>query len=71
MSELLILNEREVEELLTIPDCIAAMEEALAALARGEVFNPLRSIVRASNAPGFLGLMPAWRGGDRAGWGLK
>jgi len=71
MSELLILNEREVEELLTIPDCIAAMEEALAALARGEVFNPLRGVVRPPNADGFLGLMPAWRGGDRAGWGLK
>ena len=71
MSELLILNEREVEELLTIPDCIAAMEEALAALARGEVFNPLRGIVRPPNADGFLGLMPAWRGGERAGWGLK
>jgi ornithine cyclodeaminase len=71
MSELLILNEREVEELLTIPDCIAAMEEALAALARGEVFNPLRGVVRPPNADGFLGLMPAWRGGERAGWGLK
>ena len=71
MSELLILNEREVEELLTIPECIAAMEEALVALARGEVHNPLRSVVRAPNAPGFMGLMPAWRGGERAGWGLK
>jgi ornithine cyclodeaminase len=71
MSELLILNEREVEELLTIPDCIAAMEDALAALARGEVFNPLRGVVRPPNADGFLGLMPAWRGGERAGWGLK
>ncbi|HEV2720705.1 MAG TPA: ornithine cyclodeaminase family protein, partial [Thermoanaerobaculia bacterium] len=23
------------------------------------------------DAPGFLGLMPAWRGGERPGWGLK
>jgi ornithine cyclodeaminase len=47
------------------------MEEALVALARGEVFNPLRSMVRTSEAPGFLGLMPAWRGGAKAAWALK
>ena len=67
----MILNEREVESLLDIDECIAAMEEALVALARGEVFNPLRSMVRTADAPGFLGLMPAWRGGAKAGWGLK
>jgi ornithine cyclodeaminase/alanine dehydrogenase-like protein (mu-crystallin family) len=71
MSDVLILNEREVESLLDMDECIAAMEEALIALARGEVFNPLRSMVRTPDAPGFLGLMPAWRGGGRAGWGLK
>lgn len=71
MSEVLILNEREVEALLDMDSCIAAMEEALTALARGEVHNPLRSMVRTPDAPGFLGLMPAWRGGERPGWGLK
>jgi ornithine cyclodeaminase len=71
MSEVLILNEREVESLLDMRECIAAMEEALAALARGEVFNPLRNVARAPAAPGFLGLMPAWRGGERPAWGLK
>jgi len=71
MSEVLILNEREVESLLDMHECIAAMEEALAALARGDVFNPLRSVARAPGAPGFLGLMPAWRGGERPAWGLK
>ncbi|HEY6138877.1 MAG TPA: ornithine cyclodeaminase family protein [Thermoanaerobaculia bacterium] len=71
MSEVLILNEHEVESLLDMDECIAAMEEALVALARGEVFNPLRSMVRAPDAPGFLGLMPAWRGGAKAAWALK
>lgn len=71
MSEVLILNEHEVESLLDMRECIAAMEEALTALARGEVFNPLRSVARAPGAPGFLGLMPAWRGGARPAWGLK
>lgn len=71
MSEVLILNEHEVESLLDMRECIAAMEEALAALARGEVHNPLRAVVRAPGAPGFLGLMPAYRGGERPAWGLK
>ena len=60
MSRLLILNEHEVHELLTMRECISVMEEALANLARGEGHNPLRSIVRAPGASGFLGLMPAY-----------
>jgi ornithine cyclodeaminase len=59
--KLLVLNEHDVEELLTMEECIAAMEDALAALARGEVHNPLRHAIRAPGAPGLLGLMPAWR----------
>src|SRR5438874_9591312 len=54
-----------------MPACIAAMEEALIALARGEVHNPLRSIVRPEGASGFLGLMPAYRGGAKAAYALK
>lgn len=61
MSKVLVLSEHEVEELLTMAECIGVMEEALIALARGEVHNPLRQAIRASGAPGLLGLMPAWR----------
>src|SRR5258707_6620289 len=71
MTKCLILSHDEVESLLTMPECIAAMEEALVALARGEVHQPLRSIVRAEGASGFLGLMPAYRGGEQAAWALK
>jgi ornithine cyclodeaminase/alanine dehydrogenase-like protein (mu-crystallin family) len=60
--KLLVLNEHEVHELLTMPECIRVMEEALADLARGKVTNPLRSMVRAEGVPGILGLMPAYRG---------
>jgi ornithine cyclodeaminase len=67
----LILNEHDVEELLTFELCIAAMEEILAALARGEVHNPLRQAIRAPGAAGLLGLMPAWRGGANACYALK
>ncbi len=69
--KVLVLSEHEVEELLTMEECIAVMEEALAALARGEVHNPLRQAIRAPGAPGLLGLMPAWRGGETPYYGLK
>ena len=69
--KLLVLSEHDVERMLTFPECIAVMEDALSALARGEVHQPLRSIVRPADSPGFLGLMPAYRGGARPAWGLK
>jgi ornithine cyclodeaminase len=71
MSRVLVLNHDEVEQLLTMEECIGVMEEALASLARGEAHNPLRSIVRAEGASGFFGLMPAYRGGANAAWALK
>lgn len=71
MSRTVILGHDDVTELLPMSECIEVMREALSALARGEVDQPLRSLVRASNAAGFLGLMPAFRGGDRPWWGLK
>ena len=71
MTKILILNEHEVEHLLTMRECIGVMEEALASLARGEVTNPLRNVVRGSGASGFLGLMPAYRGGKTPLYALK
>jgi ornithine cyclodeaminase len=68
---LLILSEHDVEHLLTYPECIEVMAEALTSLARGEVTNPLRSVVRPEGASGFLGLMPAYRGGAKPAYGLK
>lgn len=68
---MLVLNHREVEELMPIRDCVGVMEEALAALARGEVHQPLRQVIRAPQANGFLGLMPSYRGGKQPNYGLK
>ncbi len=67
----LVLSEHDVHELLTMRECIGVMEDALRALARGEVFNPLRMKVMAPDAPGLLGLMAAWRGGTTPYYGLK
>lgn len=69
--KVLVLSEHDVTSLLTMSECIAVMEDALAALARGEVHNPLRQAIRAPGAPGLLGLMPAWRSGARSFYGLK
>lgn len=67
----LILSEHEVTNLLPMRECIEVMADALAALARGEVFNPLRKAHWAPGAGGLLGLMPAYRGGARPLYGLK
>ena len=68
---LLVLSAAEVEELLTMEDCIAAMEDVLAALARGELYQPLRSVHRPPEGAGFIGLMPAHRAGERELYSLK
>lgn len=52
-------------------DCIELMADALSALARDEVYQPLRTIVRPPGARGLLGLMPAYRSGERGAFGLK
>jgi ornithine cyclodeaminase/alanine dehydrogenase-like protein (mu-crystallin family) len=67
----LVLSEHDVRDLLDMTSCIEAMEEVLTALARGELFQPLRSVARPPDANGLIGLMPAHRSGDEAAWSLK
>ena len=69
--KLLILNHREVEELLPMNECIDVMEEAFIALARGEFEQPLRTIVRPPDVKGVIAMMPSYRGGDHPMFGLK
>jgi len=69
--KILVLDNRQVQELLPMTECIELMADALAALARGEVFQPLRTIVRPPEARGLLGLMPAYRAGEQGAFGLK
>jgi len=52
-------------------ECIELMSDALASLARGEVFQPLRTIVRPPDARGLLGLMTAYSRGEHGAFGLK
>jgi ornithine cyclodeaminase len=64
-------SSRDVVALLPMGDCIELMSEALSALARGEVSNPLRSVVRPEGVRHFFGLMPAYRGGGNPAYALK
>jgi len=67
----LLLSRDDVAKVLTMPDCIAAVEGAFAALARGEANMPQRAAIKIDNHHGlFLG-MPAYLGGDEECLGLK
>src|SRR5688572_9150930 len=68
---ILILNHEEVVQLLPMEECIGVMREALIRLARGQVHQPLRMIVRPPDAAGVMGLMPSYVSGDDAAYGLK
>ena len=69
--KILILNHDEVVQLLPMQECIGVMREALIRLARGQVHQPLRMIVRPPDAAGVMGLMPSYISGDDAAYGLK
>jgi len=67
----LILTHADVEQLLPMDECIDVMAGALSALAKGLVHQPLRTVVRPPGAAGLLSLMPAYRSGEHAAFGLK
>ncbi|HKY42897.1 MAG TPA: ornithine cyclodeaminase family protein [Pyrinomonadaceae bacterium] len=69
--KILIVDSHQIKQLLPVVVCIDLMADALSALARDEVFQPLRTIVRPPNARGLLGLMPAYRSGERGAFGMK
>ena len=66
-----VIDEHDVRRLLPMEACIDVMAAALAALARGEVHNPLRFVVRPPGEPSLMGLMPAHRGGESPLYALK
>jgi len=66
--KILVLSARDVHELLGYRECADVMRQALTDLARGQIQQPLRTVVRPRDAAGFMGLMPAYSPG---GYGLK
>ena len=68
---MLILGLADVLAALAPEECAEAMAAVLAAHARGEALMPLRSVASFDGAAGFLGTMPAWRGGGEPVFSLK
>lgn len=66
-----VLSAADVERLLPVADCVPVMEAALASLARGELYNPLRFVIRPPGEPTLMGLMPAHRAGADPLYSLK
>lgn len=71
LLKLLVVDSEQIALLLPMRECIELMADALGSLARGEVFQPLRTIVRPPDARGLLGLMPAYRHGEQGAFGMK
>jgi ornithine cyclodeaminase/alanine dehydrogenase-like protein (mu-crystallin family) len=63
----LLLTHDEIHAALAPAECEHAMATVLAARARGEAFNPLRSVMIPPGAAGFMGLMPAFAAGAADG----
>jgi ornithine cyclodeaminase/alanine dehydrogenase len=67
----LLLSKDDVASVLTMEDCLAAVENAFGELARGAAVMPQRSVIKVEGQGGlFLG-MPAFIGGDLNALGLK
>jgi ornithine cyclodeaminase/alanine dehydrogenase-like protein (mu-crystallin family) len=56
----LVLGHDDVIDLLPMAECVPLMRDTLAGLARGDGYQPLRSVVRPPGLPGFMALMPAY-----------
>ena len=74
----LTLSDADIHRALTPAECERAMAGVLAARARGDAFNPLRTVTVPPGASGFIGLMPAYAsaagsatGASGATFGLK
>jgi len=68
---LLVLTHSDVLKLLPMRICIDLMADALAARARGEAIQPLRTPVHLPDGSGLMVTMPAWVGSASPALGVK
>jgi ornithine cyclodeaminase/alanine dehydrogenase-like protein (mu-crystallin family) len=66
-----VLSGEDVRAALTMRECIEAMDTVLREYAAGDLYLPLRSVVRPPKSPGLMGLMTAHRAGATPAFGLK
>ena len=69
--DIVVLNHKQVTELLPMPECINVMAEALVAVAKKEAYQPLRTIIHPEGAKGVMATMPSYMYGAKAAYGLK
>jgi ornithine cyclodeaminase len=69
--KVLVLTHAEVELLLPMEECLDAMTQVLSALARNEVYQPLRMIVQPPGVAGEMALMPAYAGAPDPAFAVK
>jgi len=58
--DVLLINQAEVNQLLTMEECIPVMAQALKSLSLGDAINPLRPVLWLPGKVGALGMMPAY-----------
>ncbi|HET9896057.1 MAG TPA: ornithine cyclodeaminase family protein [Streptosporangiaceae bacterium] len=64
--QLLVLSNDAVRAVLSYPLCAEAMRDALIARARGDFYQPLRTVLKVPGPGGLVALMPAYRYGASA-----
>lgn len=67
----LLLSRQDVQKVLTMADCIAAVEKAFGELARGSAIMPQRAVIKAAAHRGVFLAMPAYIGGEDEALGIK
>src|SRR4051812_32044029 len=68
---MLVLSEADVRRLLPMSACVPAMRAALLDLTRGELHQPLRTVVRPPGAAGLMAAMPSYRSSAPPIYALK
>jgi ornithine cyclodeaminase len=58
--KVLMVNHQEVQQFLTMGECVEAMAEVFKMLNRGNALNPLRSLMWLPDKTGVIGMMPAY-----------
>jgi len=54
------IDKEKISALLPMNDCIEVMEEMFRSMARGDITQPLRSLMQLPDKKGLLGMMPAF-----------
>ena len=62
---MLIINQKQVTQLLPMRDCIGLMRQALTTLAQGDAVLPLRTVMRLPDQKNFFGVMPSYLGNPK------